>query len=188
MLLQKALPREPGCRSRYAFLCCLCALHFDITVLPPFLRATLTSLATVGKSSKQCLLIGLLLLLQAGSTLTALASLRNGFKLCVQMSSATAFKPLSFLMQEGALTALASVADASKNYFINYYDHVMPLLRGILSSGVSREEALLRAKALECISLVGMAVGKERFREDAHRVMELIRQLQVNASPHSVAV
>eukprot|EP00891_Asterochloris_glomerata_P002388 jgi/Astpho2/2388/Aster-05646 len=81
-------------------------------------------------------------------------------------------------VKEGALTALASVADASKNYFINYYDHVMPLLRGILSSGVSREEALLRAKALECISLVGMAVGKERFREDAHRVMELIRQLQ----------
>ena len=89
------------------------------------------------------------------------------------------------MLQEGALTALASVADASKNYFINYYDHVMPLLRGILSSGVSREEALLRAKALECISLVGMAVGKERFREDAHRVMELIRQLQVNAGSFS---
>jgi len=26
---------------------------------------------------------------------------------------------------------------------------------------------LLRGKALECISLVGMAVGKDRFREDA---------------------
>ncbi len=104
------------------------------------------------------------------------------------MSAATAFKRLPFSLQEGALTALASVADASKNYFINYYDHVMPLLRGILSSGVSREEALLRAKALECISLVGMAVGKERFREDAHRVMELIRQLQVNAGPFSCCV
>ena len=84
-------------------------------------------------------------------------------------------------LQEGALTALASVADASKQYFIKYYDHVMPLLRGILSSGIGRDEALLRAKALECISLVGMAVGKERFREDAHRVMELIRQLQVGS-------
>lgn len=37
-------------------------------------------------------------------------------------------------------------------------------------------QTLLRAKALECISLVGMAVGKERFREDAHQVMRFMKE------------
>lgn len=36
---------------------------------------------------------------------------------------------------------------------------------------------LLRAKALECVSLVGMAVGRERFRGDAAAVMAFMQQL-----------
>ncbi len=36
------------------------------------------------------------------------------------------------LVQEGALTALASVADCSNQLFIKYYDTVMPLLLSIL--------------------------------------------------------
>lgn len=39
-------------------------------------------------------------------------------------------------------------------------------------------QALLRAKALECISLVGMAVGRDRFRADAHEVMKFMQALQ----------
>lgn len=39
-------------------------------------------------------------------------------------------------------------------------------------------QALLRAKALECISLVGMAVGRDRFRADAHEVMKVMQALQ----------
>ena len=55
---------------------------------------------------------------------------------------------------------------------------VMPLLRHILENATDRPHALLRAKALECISLVGMAVGRARFREDAARVMQLMQALQ----------
>jgi hypothetical protein len=40
------------------------------------------------------------------------------------------------------------------------------------------QHRLLRAKALECISLVGMAVGRERFRGDAQHVMGFLQQLQ----------
>jgi importin-5 len=35
-------------------------------------------------------------------------------------------------VQEGALTALASVADCSQDYFVKYYDSCMPLLRHVL--------------------------------------------------------
>ena len=81
--------------------------------------------------------------------------------------------------QEGALTAMASVADCAKEHFERYYDSVMPLLRHLLSSASQRTHQLLRAKALECISLVGMAVGRDRFRADAHEVMKFMQALQV---------
>ena len=91
--------------------------------------------------------------------------------------------------QEGALTAMASVADCAKAHFERYYDSVMPLLRHLLSSASARTHQLLRAKALECISLVGMAVGRDRFRADAHEVMSFMQALQVRpcALPRALA-
>ena len=89
------------------------------------------------------------------------------------------------LVQEGALTALASVADAAKAQFGRYYSQVMPPLRSALATpppppgagprphGASNP-LLLRAKALECASLVGMAVGPDTFRADAHTIMGLL--------------
>lgn len=66
----------------------------------------------------------------------------------------------------------------------------MPLLRQILTHANDKEHQLLRAKALECISLVGMAIGKERFREDAHQVLQYMQTLQASrfaAPPNPVA-
>ncbi|CAO2832879.1 unnamed protein product [Amaranthus hypochondriacus] len=82
------------------------------------------------------------------------------------------------LVQEGALTALASVADSSQEHFQKYYDAVMPYLKVILVNATDKSNRMLRAKAMECISLVGMAVGKEKFRDDAKQVMEVLMSLQ----------
>ncbi|XP_052196429.1 uncharacterized protein LOC127803875 [Diospyros lotus] len=82
------------------------------------------------------------------------------------------------MVQEGALTALASVADSSQEHFQKYYDAVMPYLKAILENATDKSSRMLRAKAMECISLVGMAVGKEKFREDAKQVMEVLMSLQ----------
>ena len=78
---------------------------------------------------------------------------------------------------------MASVADCAKTHFERYYDSVMPLLRHLLSSASQKSHQLLRAKALECISLVGMAVGRDRFRADAHEVMKFMQALQVGHVP-----
>lgn len=65
----------------------------------------------------------------------------------------------------------------------------MPLLRHVLGAANDKAHALLRAKCLECISLVGMAVGRDTFREDAHAVMQFMQSLQVNLScPNPAAV
>ncbi|XP_073141083.1 uncharacterized protein [Henckelia pumila] len=82
------------------------------------------------------------------------------------------------MVQEGALTALASVADSSQEHFQKYYDAVMPYLKAILVNATDKSNRMLRAKAMECISLVGMAVGKEKFRDDAKQVMEVLLSLQ----------
>ena len=46
----------------------------------------------------------------------------------------------------------------------------MPYLKSILVNATDKSNRMLRAKAMECISLVGMAVGKEKFRDDAKQV------------------
>ena len=56
----------------------------------------------------------------------------------------------------------------------------MPL-RSCLELASDKSQKMLRAKALECISLVGMAVGKDIFREDAHAVMRFMQLMQARA-------
>ncbi|EFJ15568.1 hypothetical protein SELMODRAFT_155690 [Selaginella moellendorffii] len=82
------------------------------------------------------------------------------------------------MVQEGALTALASVADSAQVQFQKYYDAVMPYLKTILINATDKQNRMLRAKSMECISLVGMAVGKDKFRDDAKQVMEVLMSLQ----------
>jgi hypothetical protein len=48
-----------------------------------------------------------------------------------------------------------------------------------LQTANDKSQQLLRAKALECASLVGMAVGVERFRADAHTIMQFMQHLQM---------
>ncbi|KAH7296218.1 hypothetical protein KP509_26G014000 [Ceratopteris richardii] len=82
------------------------------------------------------------------------------------------------MVQEGVLTALASVADSTQTNFQVYYDAVMPYLKAILMNATDKPNRMLRAKSMECISLVGMAVGKEKFGQDAKQVMEVLMNLQ----------
>ncbi|KAG2546633.1 hypothetical protein PVAP13_9KG037200 [Panicum virgatum] len=82
------------------------------------------------------------------------------------------------MVQEAALTALASAADSSQEHFQKYYDAVMPYLKAILMNATDKSNRMLRAKSMECISLVGMAVGKQKFKDDAKQVMEVLMTLQ----------
>ena len=55
-----------------------------------------------------------------------------------------------------------------------YYDTVCPLLIHIMNQATDKDQRMLRAKAVECVSLVGFAVGKERFLNDSKTVMEIL--------------
>ena len=81
-------------------------------------------------------------------------------------------------VQEQAVTAVASVADVAQEDFLLYYDAFMPGLRQLLTDLAGKEFRMLRGKAMECISLIGVAVGKEKFAADAKEVMDCPIQTQ----------
>ena len=75
---------------------------------------------------------------------------------------------------EQAVTAIASVADVAEADFVPYYSSFMPGLKKILQVAQGKEYRMLRGKSMECISLIGVAVGKEAFGADAKEVMDLL--------------
>jgi hypothetical protein len=77
-------------------------------------------------------------------------------------------------LQEQSLTTIASVATCSQALFIKYYDMVVPILKTILIGATGKDFRLLRAKSVETMSIIGMAVGKEKFTQDAREIMQLM--------------
>jgi len=85
------------------------------------------------------------------------------------------------IVQEQAITAIASVADCVEEGFAGYYGRIMPTLKQMLLSCPSKEHRLLRGKTMECISLIGIAVGREVFLPDAKEVMDQFLATQTAA-------
>ena len=66
------------------------------------------------------------------------------------------------LVLEQVVTTIASVADTSEEQFVAYYDRLMPCLKYIIENATTNELKLLRGKTIECVSLIGLAVGTEK--------------------------
>lgn len=86
----------------------------------------------------------------------------------------------SRMVQEQAITAIASVADCAEDLFLPYYATCMPFLKQILAMAGGKDDRMLRGKAMECASLIGIAVGREVFGPDAKEIMDLMMRLQTS--------
>ncbi|XP_035983769.1 importin-5 isoform X2 [Fundulus heteroclitus] len=84
------------------------------------------------------------------------------------------------LVLEQVVTSIASVADTAEEKFVPYYELFMPSLKHIVENAVQKELRLLRGKTIECISLIGLAVGKDKFMPDASAVMQLLLKTQTD--------
>ncbi|XP_009766010.1 uncharacterized protein LOC107788039 isoform X2 [Nicotiana tabacum] len=82
------------------------------------------------------------------------------------------------MVQKTALMALSRLSLSVKGHFRTYYDTVMPHLKAILRNTDLKSNHRLHGIALQCISFVGSAGGKDKFREDAAQVMEGLISLQ----------
>lgn len=83
-------------------------------------------------------------------------------------------------VQEQALSTIATIADSAETAFAHYYDTLMPLLFNVLKEEQSKEYRLLRAKAMECATLIALAVGKEKMGQDALNLVQLLGHIQQN--------
>ncbi|ORY50953.1 ARM repeat-containing protein [Rhizoclosmatium globosum] len=81
-------------------------------------------------------------------------------------------------VQEQAITSIATVADCAEKNFVNYYGAIMPVLINILQNATDKRFRLLRGKALECASLIGLAVGKEVFSQHVHQFLQILNVIQ----------
>jgi len=80
---------------------------------------------------------------------------------------------------ENVIVALSSVADSSAEMFASYYEKFMPCLKFIIKNSTGNDDLrTLRGKAIECVSLIGMAVGKEKFCSDASEIMQMLLATQ----------
>ncbi|OAT06313.1 importin beta-3 subunit [Blastomyces gilchristii SLH14081] len=81
-------------------------------------------------------------------------------------------------VQEQALSTIATVADSAETAFGQFYDTLMPLLFNVLNEEQSKEFRILRAKAMECATLIALAVGKEKMGRDALTLVQLLGNIQ----------
>ena len=81
-------------------------------------------------------------------------------------------------VQEQALSTIATIADSAEAAFSKYYDTLMPLLFSVLQQETTKELRLLRAKAMECATLIALAVGKVRLGNDALNLVNVLANIQ----------
>ncbi|KAJ6926363.1 importin-5-like [Populus alba x Populus x berolinensis] len=64
------------------------------------------------------------------------------------------------------LKVLSAVAYSSQDQFAEYYSTVMPYLKVIMMTAKKELDHNLLANSVDCITMVWMAVGKEKIRDD----------------------
>jgi len=74
-------------------------------------------------------------------------------------------------VQEESITSIAVIAGVLGNDFSQYYDAIMPMLKRFMMHCTGEKENRLRGKSFECMSLLGIAVGKEKFLPDAREAI-----------------
>jgi hypothetical protein len=75
------------------------------------------------------------------------------------------------MIQEECVTSIAVIAGVLEDDFSQYYDGMMPILKQFVLHANGEKEQRLRGKAFECMSLLGVSVGKERFLPDAREAI-----------------
>eukprot|EP00927_Polykrikos_kofoidii_P062400 TRINITY_DN57211_c0_g1_i1.p1 TRINITY_DN57211_c0_g1~~TRINITY_DN57211_c0_g1_i1.p1 ORF type:complete len:1155 (+),score=220.20 TRINITY_DN57211_c0_g1_i1:93-3557(+) len=70
-------------------------------------------------------------------------------------------------LREESITCIAVVAEVLGDDFSQYYDGIMPMLKHFVMHATEAKQSRLRGKSFECMSFLGIAVGKDRFLPDA---------------------
>jgi hypothetical protein len=83
---------------------------------------------------------------------------------------------ISFI-KENALAMVAAIAEAANRLFIPYWKEPAELVFNILSSYTKPEYKQLRGQAIETLSLIGVAVGRDHFKLVADRIIDAMLEI-----------
>ncbi|KAF8822042.1 HEAT repeat-containing protein [Cardiosporidium cionae] len=81
------------------------------------------------------------------------------------------------LVREQAVTAIAVTAAVIEEDFMEFYSTVMPSIMKIVEKCTEKGDRTCRGRAIECISIVGLSVGPERFMLDSQPAMNALLQI-----------
>ncbi|KAL0244707.1 hypothetical protein GEMRC1_008789 [Eukaryota sp. GEM-RC1] len=89
------------------------------------------------------------------------------------------------LGKEQAVTALAALAKSCGAGFVKMYDKLMPYLVTIMMNAMDPDMQTLRGKSIECMSLIAVAVGREKFSPDSEQIIRHLLEIsqQLAAAP-----
>ncbi|KAH9258237.1 hypothetical protein BASA81_003286 [Batrachochytrium salamandrivorans] len=91
------------------------------------------------------------------------------------------------VVQENIISAIAHVAKCAGQDFHPFYsDALQPLKQALDTLPLTEEKYGLRARLVDCISLIGQSVGKERFFPDAVWLIQLLQRTPLNAEDENV--
>lgn len=76
------------------------------------------------------------------------------------------------LVMEKCVTCTGAMALIAREHFLPYYDHFIPVFKDILAHTEEEKFYDLRSKTMDTYSLIGAAVGKEKFLPDAKEFMQ----------------
>lgn len=79
---------------------------------------------------------------------------------------------------EQVITTISIVADAAQTKFVKYYDTLMPMLFQFMRSDTDAEYRSLKAKSIECSSLIVAAVGKEVAQPQFQDIVQIFSNIQ----------
>lgn len=86
------------------------------------------------------------------------------------------------LVIEQAISALAAIADSAGKAFARYYDTMMPLFITFMKHDTDREYRFIKAKSIECTSLMVKAVGREKAQPEFEELVQLYCIIQDSAT------
>lgn len=85
-----------------------------------------------------------------------------------------ALQTSSVHVQSSCLILIGGVAKVIEDGFAAYYSSFMPGIKMILNQALTPDLAVLRGRAMECVGLLGEAVGADVFSADALDVMNAL--------------
>ena len=98
------------------------------------------------------------------------------------------------IVQEHAFACIASVSTVCHEKFATYYDSLMPIFNQIFIANDDDENIIkTKARAIECLGKVVMAVGKNKFISDAEAMVSYLlkernKVMNLNDDLRSVAI